>query len=67
MEEIEKDYVELDLTVMNETASAFSLTDGDNQEWVPKSQIYYDESEAFIGSTTQFQIPEWLAIEKGFI
>lgn len=43
-----------------ETDKAIRLFDGTKTEWVPKSQIEDN------GDGT-FTMPEWLAIEKGFI
>jgi len=57
--------VEIDVTVINETEFAVLVNDGDIEAWVPKSEIK-DYSEVPHKDTT-ITIPEWLAIEKGFI
>lgn len=43
-----------------ETDKAFQIYDGKKTEWVPKSQVENN------GDGT-FSMPEWLALDKGFI
>ena len=43
-----------------ETEKAFQIYDGARTEWVPKSQVE-DHGDG------TFSMPEWLAMEKGFI
>ncbi|MCK1671043.1 hypothetical protein [Bradyrhizobium sp. 150] len=45
---------------LRETDLAFHLFDGAVKEWVPKSEV----SDNCDGT---FNMPEWLAMEKGFI
>ncbi len=45
---------------VGETNKAFRLFDGVKTEWVPKSQVEDN------GDGT-FTMPEWLAVEKGFV
>ena len=45
---------------------AISFYDGARTEWIPKSLVE-DPAEFEIGKTIELLIPEWLAIEKGFI
>ena len=46
------------------------VDDPDCAEWVPKSQIEYDENEvecARAGDDIEINIPAWLAEQKGFL
>lgn len=52
--------VDIAVQKRGETEKAFRLFDGVRTEWVPKS--YVEEN----GDGT-YAMPEWLAIEKGFI
>lgn len=60
--------VELELTLINENAngSAFLFSDGDIEAWVPRSLVSSMEEG---DSDEEFMVtmPEWLAIEKGFV
>ncbi len=57
--------VEIACEIRGETALAYRVYDGKVTEWVPKSQItdYCEESNVI----TSVFIPEWLALEKGFL
>lgn len=61
--------VEIEVTVQVVTAKALLCFDGKRAEWVPKSQIsdYTSKSGELDGSVTGIFLPEWLAIEKGFV
>lgn len=51
-----------------ETDRAFLIFDGINEVWIPKSQIKEKHQIGRPDSADwSFQIPEWLAIEKGII
>lgn len=52
--------VDIDAGLLVETPRAYRICDGKRSEWVPKSQCErnYDGT---------FTMPEWLAIEKGFV
>lgn len=50
----------------HETEMAILVFDGDEEIWLPKSQIEYDE-DAYFGDTIEVLIPEWLALEKRMI
>ena len=54
---------EYTLLVKHETDKAVLVNDGDEDIWLPKSKIDYDEIEA--GEECNFLIPEWLAVDKG--
>jgi hypothetical protein len=43
-----------------ETDAAYRIFDGSRAEWVPKSQVERNDDGTFT-------MPEWLALEKGFI
>jgi len=56
--------VEITVEIKAETELAYLVSDGDLEMWIPKSQIEeFDRS----GDIATFQIPEWLAEEKGLI
>ena len=52
-------------TGANEYEGAYLLSDGDNEFWVPKSQII--KKHQMKDSDYEFVIPEWLALDKGII
>lgn len=61
--------VELRLMVHLETDAAWKVSDNgelNDAVWLPKSQVD-DGSDAICGSTCEFLVPEWLAIQKGLI
>ena len=64
----DKDKIEVCLEVMQETDKAFRLRgDGDSYgEWLPKSQLDCGQDPG-VGDTIVFEMPEWLAVEKGFV
>ena len=62
----DKNYVELDLEQLAETGKALRVSDGIITEWVPKSQLE-DDPEHLDNGLVRIVIPEWLAMEKGFI
>jgi len=58
--------VEITVDIIKRTSMAILVDDGDVQEWIPVSLI--DEE---IGEddniAVEISIPEWLAIDKGFM
>jgi hypothetical protein len=60
--------VEIEAEYIHETDLALLINDGDQEVWLPKSQIKYDYVQ---GSDSLLEIivtmPEWLAIEKELI
>lgn len=52
--------IDIACKILNETDKAIRIDDGTKKEWLPKSQIEDNKD----GTVT---MPEWLAIEKGFI
>jgi len=52
--------VDIAALLLFETAGAYRIFDGDRKEWVPKSQVERNDDGTFT-------MPEWLALEKGFI
>ena len=48
-----------------EGKGAYLLTDGAEELWIPKSQVIEMENKG--GGNYRFEIPEWLAIDKGVI
>jgi len=57
---MKSDLVDIACELRGETDKAFRLFDGVTTEWVPKSQVEDN------GDGT-YAMPEWLAIEKGFV
>ncbi len=57
---MKSDLVDIAAELRGETEKAFRLFDSDKTEWVPKSQVENNEDGTFA-------MPEWLAMEKGFI
>lgn len=57
--------IEIAVEVRARTPGALMLSDGNVTEWVPRSQIsdYTGEED----SPESVFIPEWLALDKGFI
>lgn len=62
------DIVELDCYVRHETGSAYLVEVGPGKkEWVPKKMCQIDEKGGSLGECDLLQLPEWLAVEKGFV
>lgn len=61
--------VEVDCHVIKETEKALLLNDGKIESWVPKSLVedmsFHKETD--IQKTCTVTMPEWLAIDKGFV
>jgi hypothetical protein len=59
--------VEIDVEIIKTTGSAVLVSDGDTEEWIPLSLIQnkgdYEYEE---GTICTIEIPEWVAIDKGF-
>jgi len=62
-----KDPIEFCGEVKHETDGAYLVHDGENDVWLPKSQIQEKTEINKRQNAWQFTIPEWLAIEKGII
>lgn len=61
------DVIDIDVHVHVKTERAVLISetgDRDAAEWVPLSQV---EVEMTSGHTARVTMPEWLAIEKGFV
>jgi len=56
--------VELSVEVVHITDKAILIDEGDEQIWLPKSQIRLEHSS---GNTYSVEIPEWLAMKKGLL
>ena len=52
--------IDIAAEVKAETDRAWKLFDGSTTEWVPKSQVERNDDGTFT-------MPEWLAMNKGFI
>ena len=62
---MDKDLVEIQVDIIHDTDAAYLVSDGITEGWIPKSQV--EEPEFTQSGMAVFEIPEWLAIEKGFI
>ena len=58
--------IEICLEIKKETKMAFLVSDGDEEVWLPKSQIELDQ-DGGEGDTVIINMPEWLAMDKRFI
>lgn len=65
------DRVDICAEIKNETDAAYLMCDGDNETWIPKSQL--NDLEPLAGNCVsegefvQFSLPVWLAKKKGLI
>ena len=67
MKEDEKVVVE-DVEIIGETALALKCKVYGQEIWIPRSQIYEDESDAYeVGETGTLVITDFIAIEKGIV
>jgi len=55
-----REVVDVEARLVNETDAAYRIHDGKRTEWVPKSLVEANDDGTFT-------MPEWLALEKGFI
>lgn len=55
------DIIEIAGELRGETEKAYRMYDGKTTEWIPKSQCEWDEK------SKTMQMPEWLAMDKGFL
>lgn len=55
------DLTDVEGQVVGETEKGFKFYNGSVTEWLPKSQVEWDEESKIM------TMPEWLANEKGFI
>jgi hypothetical protein len=53
--------------IFAETEKAILFFDGGDADWIPRSQIIEIEESNHFPEVVTITIPEWLAIEKGFI
>ena len=56
--------------VKAETPKAWLLSDGEIDEWFPKSltePVDMNSEDVGIGMVLEFETEEWLAIDKGFV
>ena len=59
-----QELVEIACEIKHETDSAYLISDGTREAWIPKSQIASEEEDAGV---LVLNIPEWLAMEKELI
>ncbi|MCI0557499.1 MAG: hypothetical protein MN733_03310 [Nitrososphaera sp.] len=61
------DLVDIEVLVMHETDKAWLLHDGKKEAWFPKAQIELNHEGRKEDDYVIATMPEWLALEKGFI
>lgn len=66
LKSVDENFVELDLQKEAETEKAILFSDGVSKAWIPKSQLE-DEPENLQAGLVRIVIPEWLAVNKGFV
>lgn len=54
------DIIDIAANLCHETEQAFFIDDGVKRVWIPKSQAQQNDDGTF-------SMPEWLAMDKGFI
>ncbi len=64
-----KNFVDIMVEIVHDAdkLKAILVSDGDHEEWVPKSLIEGIDRGNGDGKTVIITIPEWLAKDKGFI
>lgn len=63
-----KEKIPVSLKILRETDKALQCTeDGENEFWLPKSQIDYDEDTIEIGKVSELSVPRWLCEEKEIV
>lgn len=60
-----KKIVDITVQVRRETVKAVLVSDGVTEAWLPRSQIEINISDD--GQADVITLPEWLAMEKGFL
>ena len=55
---------EYELEYLGETELSIHVFDGDNECWLQKSMIVYDDLEYKVGELVAIEIPQWLAVDK---
>lgn len=60
----DRDEIDICVEFLKESDRAIKVSDGNVEEWLPKSQIEYDGEP---GDTITVTMPNWLALEKGLI
>lgn len=58
--------VELELELIHTTEDAYLFSDGDTEEWIPRALVQSME-ETDEEDTYLVTLPEWLALDRGFI
>jgi len=58
-------WILVDVTIMHKTQDAVLLSDGDVEEWVPKSRIDNWDMDWGAGDTVQVELEESYATERG--
>ena len=59
--------VMIEAELIAETDQSWRITDGDVEDWIPKSICECSEDGPVIGDVYEFEVPEWLCLEKGFV
>lgn len=60
----------LQLRLVAQTGAAWGVTEDEPDDpviWLPKSQVEIDDEDTELGEVATFEVPEWLAIDKGLV
>ena len=61
-------FVEVEAEIKRQTEKAYLVDHGGDEEvWLPKSQVSHRAPDSDKSSLRVFVVPEWLAIEKGLV
>lgn len=63
----DEEWLDIELQIMHKTGAAVLLSDGDTEEWVPKSAIHNWDEDWEPGDTVSMDVSLWLLEEKGFV
>ena len=61
---MDKKMIEFYFEIEHETEKAYLVSDGENKIWLPKSQVEVIKE---LKEGAEFEIPEWLAKDKGLV
>jgi hypothetical protein len=64
---MEQEMVDIEGDIIQATNMAIFVAYGEEEEWLPISQIEFDETAIMTGEVTTIKLPRWLAEEKGFV
>ncbi len=61
-------FVEVEAEIKRQTEKAYLIDHGGDEEvWLPKSQVSHSAPDSERSNLRVFLVPEWLAIDKGLV